>query len=120
MPSTLTRPDPPQKRAGGQYLIFILVLGVLFLSTLAFVRPISQEAVTPTSEITPSVTPEEAGLSGESIPLETETDEPPPTPEEVGYTDLIIFCSTVLVLILLVGTLREMIRRKRHEGERDE
>jgi hypothetical protein len=37
----------------------------------------------------------------------------PPTPEEIGYTDGIIFMSTLLILILLVGTLRETLRRKR-------
>ena len=41
-----------------------------------------------------------------------EQDAQPPTPEEIGYTDGIIFMSTLLILILLVGTLRETLRRK--------
>ena len=43
---------------------------------------------------------------------ETITMDIPPTPDEIGYTDGIIFFATILVLILLVGTLREVIHRK--------
>ncbi len=78
-----------------------LVLGVLVLSILAFFSPVSQgwQETTPTPtayELTPT----------------NETEAPPPTPEEIGYTDGIIFMSTLLILILLIGTLREILRRK--------
>jgi hypothetical protein len=85
----------------------VLVLGVSFLSSLAFSKPISQERQTPTA-----VETQTEMATGTPEAIATVTEEEPPTPEEIGYTDGIIFCSTVLVLILLVGTLRETLRRK--------
>jgi len=95
--------DPKKKRSFSKlkfslhWVLFILTLGVLVLSSLVFIKPISQNG----STLTP--TPFE---------MMTATEELPPTPDEIGYTDGIIFFSTILVLILLVGTLRETIRRE--------
>ncbi len=98
-------------RFSPHWLLFILTLGVLVLSSLAFIKPAATNETTATlsSSETPSyevVTPS-AELTGTP-----EAELMPPTPEEIGYTDGIIFCSTVLVLILLVGTLRETMRRE--------
>ncbi len=90
-----------------QWVLVMLVLGVLFLSSLAFSKPISQKRQDPTSVETQTKT-----VTGTPEATATATEDEPPTPEEIGYTDGIIFCSTVLVLILLVGTLRETLRRK--------
>lgn len=85
-----------------RWILIALVLGVLILSILAFISPISQggreATLTPTDELGMTQTAEVDGL--------------PPTPEEIGYTDGIIFMSTLLILILLVGTLRETLRRR--------
>lgn len=94
------------------WLLFILVLSILILSSLAFIQPISSD----NEESTPSPTGD-AFMGEGTPPIAAETpqvgiEESPPTPEEIGYTDGIIFFSTVLILILLVGTLREVIRRK--------
>jgi hypothetical protein len=51
-------------------------------------------------------------MADSALTSTAEMEDLPPTPEEIGYTNGIIFCSTVLVLILLVGTLRETIRRE--------
>jgi hypothetical protein len=112
MPHLEIQPQPSRQRIGLQWVLLVLVLGVLILSSLAFVRPISQDEQTPTPMNTASITPEDSGTpEGTGTPL-ADPNALPPTPEEIGYTDGIIFCSTVLVLILLVGTLRETVRRK--------
>jgi hypothetical protein len=92
--------------------LFILTLGVLVLSSLALIKP------APLKDQTLTSSPSDGTLSsGVVTPSAVLTGTPeaellPPTPEEIGYTDGIIFCSTVLVLILLVGTLRETMRRE--------
>jgi hypothetical protein len=99
-------------RFSPHWVLFILTLGVLILSSLAFIKPAAL------SDQTQTPSPSEGTLSGESVTPSAmltgtpEAEQLPPTPEEIGYTDGIIFCSTVLVLILLVGTLRETMRRE--------
>ena len=96
-----------------RWVLIALVLVVLVLSILAFISPISQggQGSTPT----PSVV-SKTGAARPTGDLEmtqtAEGDTLPPTPEEIGYTDGIIFMSTLLILILLVGTLRETLRRR--------
>jgi hypothetical protein len=98
--------DPKKKRSFSKlkfslhWVLFILTLGVLVLSSLVFIKPISQNG----STLTPT--------PFEMMTATAEVKELPPTPDEIGYTDGIIFFSTILVLILLVGTLRETIRRE--------
>lgn len=108
-------PQEPKQRLIGPYWILIaLVVGVLILATLAFLRPIAGDTPTATPvDSAASLTPE--GMDTQEAGDQTATiTEAPPTPEDIGYTDGIIFCSSVLVLILLVGTLREVIRQRGH------
>jgi hypothetical protein len=77
-----------------------LMMVVLAVSILAFQSPIAQER----GETTP-----QADEAPADIP---DADEQTIAPEEIGYTDGIIFWSTILVLILLAGTIREMIHRE--------
>ncbi len=89
-----------------------LMMVVLTVSILAFQSPIAQNRgeTTPQADETPG---EILILNDAGYPAETpDADEQAMAPEEIGYTDGIIFWSTILVLILLVGTIREMIHRK--------
>lgn len=94
-------------------ILLILILSVIFLSVMAFINPAAQD-VTPTpspfSTTSAADVQENATQSFEGAG----TDEPvaPPSPEEVGSTDSIIIWSTVLILILIIGTLRETILHK--------
>jgi flagellar basal body-associated protein FliL len=106
-----TREDTHTKHnANLSWILLLLVLGVLALSILAFNSPVSEggqeTAPTEMSETDPGADAPEMTQTAEAETL-------PPTPEEIGYTDGIIFMSTLLILILLVGTLRETLRRKR-------
>ena len=113
---------PPRKNEGIlknqrinlRLVLIALVLGVLTLSILAFISPVSQGG----QETTPSPTGMSAQETGtpeteENLTQTAEVEALPPTPEEIGYTDGIIFMSTLLILILLLGTLREALRRKK-------
>lgn len=98
------------------WFLYALVLLVLLLSILAFNSPVSQnpqetpvvETVVPTEGDQPAA--DAAEMTG-TPPAQVD----PPTPEEIGFTDGIILWSTLLILILLVATLREFLRRKRLE-----
>jgi len=102
----------PKIKSGINLLIMMLVIAVLIISSLTFLQTESMGAweTTPSPEASPtveaSVTPADTGTS------EVELEEGPPTPMEIGYTDGIIFFSSVLILIVLVGTLRETIQHK--------
>jgi len=99
-------------KLGPHWLLLVMVMGVLILTSLAFLRSESLEVV----ESTPSQTATESTQIGETLDStmtqEMEAESSSPTSEEVGYTDGIIFFSSILVLILLVGTLRETVRRE--------
>lgn len=91
-------------------LLILLIVVVVALYILSCMEPIiPQQFATLTPELTETPAPE-------SI---SQTDEPgqdqdiviPLTEEEIGSTDGIVFWSTILILILLVGTLRETLRR---------
>jgi len=102
----------PRIGFGSQLILFTLIIGVVILAILTFTRPISQGVRTVTPCPTSMILTAPAQSSG-TAPVVTPTSEVVPlTPEEIGYTDLIIFWSTVLVLILLVGVLRETISQK--------
>ena len=111
------RPESGEKKLKFKpsWILYVLVVAVLLLSILAFISPICQNPV----ETTPSPTTQTTAtdIEGETIPDVALTTTPeayplPPTPEEIGYTDGIIFLSTILILILLVATLREILYRK--------
>ena len=94
-----------------QYVMIFFSLVILLVIIAAFVRPVYPAPLGQTVE--PSFTPiaETPQVTEEEQVTSTPTSLPP-TPEEIGYTDGIIFWATVLVIILLVGTLRETLRRK--------
>jgi hypothetical protein len=96
--------------------LLALVIGVMIITSIAFIQPLSQGGVTPTPELATLVSPA-AETTQEGMDLTpTVTPTEPPSAEEVGYTDGIILCSSVLVLILLVGTLRETLHRRNQQG----
>jgi len=94
-------------------VFLILLLGVITLSVMACIQPIlaePQEMQTPVLTETPS-----QGQSIETdsdIAAQTQQALPPPTPDEIGSTTGIIIWAMILVLILLIGTLRETLHRK--------
>ena len=97
-----------------RWVLIALVLVVLVLSILAFISPISQggQGSTPTPSMMSGT--DEATPAGDLGMTQTAAvDTLPPTPEEIGYTDGIILMSTLLILILLVGTLRETLHRRK-------
>jgi hypothetical protein len=102
---------PRQGRLVSRWVLLGLMLSVVILSSLAFTRPIAQnrQAATATDELPPVAT--------ESAQESSTEEEAPPTAEEIGYTDGIIFCSSILVLILLVGTLRETFYRRKQQNK---
>jgi TRAP-type C4-dicarboxylate transport system permease small subunit len=120
MPLREIEPEPSKRCLEPQWVLMVLVLGVMILASVAFIHPERQVNATtsPISTASPTPVVDETELSPDA--LVTATESLPPTPEEIGYTDGIIFCSSILVLILLVGTLRETLRRKDHHGDKDE
>ncbi len=120
MPLREIKPKPARRRFGPHWVLMALVLAVMILTSVAFIHPERHMNATTTPASTASVTPgtDENELAPDLLVEETES--LPPTPEEIGYTDGIIFCSSVLVLILLVATLREALWRKEHTKDKDE
>jgi len=94
------------------WILFILVLGVVALSILALLSPIAERSGMLDSTLTP-FTSDEAGEETETTNqvITPTPEQAPPTVEEIGNTNGIILWSTILVLILLVGTLRETLHR---------
>ena len=114
-------PQPQKPGIGPQWILLMLVIGVMIITSVAFMQPLSggRALPTPTLELMAYPVETETAESPEATPSVTPTE--PPSAEEVGYTDGIILCSSVLVLIRLVGTLRETLRRRNiQEGQRDE
>ena len=114
-------PQPNKPGIGPQWILLALVIGVMIITSVAFMQPLSRGRAlpTPTPDLVGYPVESETAESPMATPSVTPTE--PPSAEEVGYTDGIILCSSVLVLILLVGTLRESLRRRSmHEGRRDE
>ncbi len=112
MEDSQPQPAPAEPNGRFKWVLVILILSVLILASFAFGRPNGEPAATlsPTATLMRGVETVTALVS--STTTETVIPDIPPTPDEVGYTDGIIFFSTVLVLILLVATLREVIHRK--------
>lgn len=120
MPLREIEPKPSRQRIGPQWVLMVLVLVVMILTSVAFAHPGGQVSSSLTPASTVSVTPDSGETEFGSDALETTAGSQPPTPEEIGYTDGIIFCSSVLVLILLVATLRETLLKKDEKGDNDE
>lgn len=98
---------------GPQYLLFALVSGILVLSSVAFIRPIFIAISTNTESTSNATVQEIETVTPESALTPTPDSEAlPPTPEEIGYTDGIIIWSTVLMLLLLAGTLYGITSKK--------
>jgi hypothetical protein len=93
-------------------ILLVLVLGVISLSLLAFIHPVAHGAAQVAPTQTPLATAAEGLATQSTDQNEAQETLSPPTPDEIGSTNGIIFWSTVLILILLVGTLRETIHRK--------
>jgi hypothetical protein len=96
------------------WMLVGMMVVVVVLAVLALRSPISQPtgermitmtvtSVSPENNLTATPEPEAIVLQPEDF-LD---------PEEIGHTGNIIFWSTVLLLILLVGTFREAILRKK-------
>lgn len=99
------------------WVLYALVIVVLLLSILAFNSPVSQSPqVTPELETIVPTDGDQAATDAARLTETLQAQVEPPTAEEIGFTDGIILWSTLLILILLVATLREFLRRKRLEG----
>ena len=107
-------PQPTQAEPNGRFKwgLVILILSVLILASFAFGRPNGEEAVTASPTTTLKINVETGTAMASNTTTETVTVDIPPSPDEIGYTDGIIFFATILVLILLVATLREVIHRR--------
>jgi len=98
-------PQPHRIWLGAQTALIVLVVMVVSMTILAWVTPDASNVFAQNStdilenvELTATTTPI----------LETEESQAP-SPEEVGYMDGVIICGTILVLMLLLGTLREIL-----------
>lgn len=93
-------------------LVIVVVLAALSLRS-PIAQPIGERTMVPTLDGTPSAdalmaTPEpEVIILGQDDFLD---------PEEIGHTDGIIFWSTLLLLIVVLGTLRETVLRKNNQS----
>ncbi len=88
------------------YFVCVLVLMLVLLNQLNAVTPASAAHEDVQSNLT--ATPQPQALTGESPePQETRA----LTREDMGYIDGAILCSAGLILIVVVGVLREIIRR---------
>ncbi len=112
---SISQKDPPNKvsRTWPQWVLFVLMISILLLSILAFMSPISQNACqTGRSQPAFALLMKQTSTSAVQVTPTPDAKLPPPTPDEIGFTNGIIFWSTLLILILLIGTLREIMRRK--------
>jgi len=113
-------PQPKKPGIGPQWILLALVIGVMIITSVAFMQPLSRGRALPTPTAEMLAYPVEGETLESSAPTPSVTPTEPPSAEEVGYTDGIILCSSVLVLILLVSTLRESLRRRNAQGGQDE
>lgn len=96
-----------------QYFIFLFSFAILSIFVIAFARPVFPAPLDETTAPSCTTIVETTPSTNNGTLTPTPTPEMlPPTPEEIGYTNGIIFWATILVIILLVGTLRETLRRK--------
>ena len=95
-----------------QWIVSLIILSIFALSILAFTSPVSEGMGQAESTATSTPTGQTSDSAETAVTLTPDPEEMPPTPEEIGYTDGIIIWSTILIVILLIGTLRETIRRE--------
>ena len=95
------------------YVFLILMLGVITLSIMAFIQPILvQPEETKAPVQTETLSEMQLTETASDVAAQTQQALPPPTPDEIGSTTGIIIWATILILILLIGTLRETLYRK--------
>lgn len=112
MPEEHEAMERPKFKLVKEWILCVFVLGVFALSILAFISPVSEGLGQ--AESTATSVPTDSTLNPTEM-AQTPTpdsEEMPPTPEEIGYTDGIIIWSTILIIILLIGTLRETTQRE--------
>lgn len=102
----------PKIKLSRQWIFSLLILSLFALSILAFTSPVSEGIGQAESTATTAPTGQTSEPTETAITPTPDPEEMPPTPEEIGYTDGIIIWSTILIVILLIGTLRETIRRE--------
>lgn len=96
-----------------QSILFMFSLLVLLILFAAFARPVYPLGLASTAQPTSTLLIDTDTTSDQGTLTSTLiTQLPPPTPEEIGTTDGIIIWATILIVILLVGTLRETLRRR--------
>lgn len=95
-----------------QWIVSLLILIIFALSILAFTSPVSEGMGQAESMAASEPTGQTSESTETAVTPTPDSEEMPPTPEEIGYTDGIIIWSTILIIILLIGTLRETIRRE--------
>ena len=102
----------PKFKLSKQWIFSLLILSLFALSILAFTSPVSEGMGQAESTATTVPTGQTSDSTETIVTPTQDPEEMPPTPEEIGYTDGIIIWSTILIVILLIGTLRETIRRE--------
>ena len=96
-----------------QWVLFGLFGCVLLFLGLVFIHPAFIDVMAVSSAAQLPVNPAQAAETEEAVITPTPAGEATtPTQDEIGSTDGIIFWATLLVLILIIGTLRETIKRK--------
>lgn len=109
-PQPQSKPVRPNSRFTWVVVVLILVVLVLASLELGLSNPEPSPTATVTEDIIKST--QTSTVLASNPATETIPPDVPPSPDEIGYTDGIIFLATILVLILLVGTLREIVHRK--------
>ncbi len=95
------------------WILIAVLIGVVLISIYALIDPDFQNGETTPASPSVDVIQEAITPEGELQMMQTaEVEALPPTPEEIGYTNGIIFMSSLLILILLVGALREILHRR--------
>lgn len=112
MPEEHEAMERPKFKLVKQWILFGFVLTFFGLSILAFTLPVAEGMGQAASTATVTPTSQAADLTETALTPTPDPEAIPPTPEEIGYTDGIIIWSTILIIILLMGTLRETVRRE--------
>ncbi|MCJ7623711.1 MAG: hypothetical protein MUO76_09425 [Anaerolineaceae bacterium] len=85
--------------------MIVLVVIVLSMAILAWVTPDASNVFAQNT----TDTLENVELTATPIPILATEESQSISSEEVGYMDGVIFCGTILVLMLFLGTLREIL-----------
>lgn len=112
MPEDHANMEKPKFKFAKQWILCVFILGVFGLSILAFTTPVSQGMGQAASTATLAPTDQTTESTDPALTPTPDPEAVPPTPEEIGYTNGIIIWSTILMIILIIGTLRETVRRE--------